>query len=65
MSDFKQRLEIEINELQDKYNKISEFNKSRDYDSLYLDEQYLLSEQRTIMNKYLTILKQRLRMLEA
>jgi len=65
MSDFKQRLEIEIEELQDKYDKLSVFiSKSKIYEAMFLDEQYLLSEQRGLMNKYLTILKQRKRSIE-
>ena len=65
MSDFKENLDKEIKELQDKYDNISDHVKSKEYDSLFLDEQYMLSEQRGLMNKYLTILKQRKRNLEA
>tara|TARA_R110000765_G_scaffold332916_2_gene423518 strand:- start:549 stop:749 length:201 start_codon:yes stop_codon:yes gene_type:complete len=65
MSDFKENLDKEIEELQDKYDSISEFiNKSKIYEAMFLDEQYLLSEQRGLMNKYLTILKQRKRSIE-
>ena len=63
MSDFKQRLEKEIEELADKLNKLLVFLDSKDSKKLSEANLLLLKKQSVIMNDYLNILLIRLELL--
>lgn len=64
MSDFKQRLIDEKDELKDKRDKLQNFIGSKIYDELPKVGQSLLVIQLDVMNSYLSVLRSRISLLE-
>lgn len=64
MSDFKNRLQIELNELLDKKNKLTAFLGSKQYDEIEQVQKSLLLVQSEAMETYAMCLYERLNNLE-
>lgn len=61
MDNYKTRLETEEKELNEKINKLNSFIDSEDFNNIVLKQQALLRMQLTTMNKYSSILKERMK----
>lgn len=64
MSDFKERLFEELDELQDRINELDTFIKGEKFRDLEIEQQDLLKEQFRIMNQYENILSLRIELLK-
>lgn len=64
MSDFKERLFDELDELQDRINELDTFIKGEKFRDLEIEQQDLLKEQFRIMNQYENILSLRIELLK-
>ena len=60
MSDFKSRLSVEANELEEKLDKLDSFLMSENFSKVDDVQKALLSVQATAMNTYLRCLKERI-----
>lgn len=63
MSDYKERLFEELEQLQDRINKLSNFASSEKFRELDVGQQDLLKEQLRVMNQYENILSLRIELL--
>ena len=65
MSNFKDRLVTELNELQDKINKLDAFMKIEAFNNISHFQQEMLKDQLIVMDKYAEILSLRIQDIEA
>lgn len=60
MDDFKARLQLEYDELKEKYFKLTNFLATEGFSALSHHQQFLLTTQASIMDSYRRILKERI-----